>query len=293
MPRRWRPSLLALLSLAALSCGDDDAPPPVTPPPLVCNGHAELCDRRFDQVAFPATHNSMSNEDEGWTVPNQHHPIGRQLTDGIRVFLIDSHLDQDGIPSFCHQGCGIGSIPMADVFAIYRDFLVAHPSDVLTLIIEDYVPAADTAKVLDAAGLTPYLFVHAPGDPWPTLREMVTSNTRLFVTAETGGPPPAWYHHVWDVTSDTPYTFASLADIDAHGCDPNRGQPDHPLFLVNHWLGNPFSDAALAAQANPYAALSSHVFRCRDQRGRLPNFVAVDFYDLGDLFRVVDELNGF
>jgi hypothetical protein len=27
--------------------------------------------------------------------------------------------------------------------------------------------------------------------------------------------------------------------------------------------------------------------------GQLPNFVAVDFYDLGALFQVVDELNGF
>src|SRR5687768_7981316 len=31
---------------------------------LRCNGHAALCDRRFDEVVFPATHNSMSNADD-------------------------------------------------------------------------------------------------------------------------------------------------------------------------------------------------------------------------------------
>ena len=31
---------------------------------------------------------------------------------------------------------------------------------------------------------------------------------------------------------------------------------------------------------------------CRAERGLLPNFVAVDFYGEGDLFDVVDELNG-
>ncbi len=31
---------------------------------------------------------------------------------------------------------------------------------------------------------------------------------------------------------------------------------------------------------------------CQQERGRLPNFVAVDFYDRGDLLGVVDTLNG-
>ena len=32
-----------------------------------CNGHAALCDRRVDQVAFLGTHNAMAAADEpGW-----------------------------------------------------------------------------------------------------------------------------------------------------------------------------------------------------------------------------------
>ena len=32
--------------------------------------------------------------------------------------------------------------------------------------------------------------------------------------------------------------------------------------------------------------------RCTKERGQLPNFVAVNFYNEGDLFSAVDKLNG-
>ena len=58
-----------------------------------CNGSADLCDRRLDQVVFPATHNSYAAADEpGWFFANQRFGIERQLEDGIRAFLIDIHL---------------------------------------------------------------------------------------------------------------------------------------------------------------------------------------------------------
>lgn len=57
----------------------------------LCNGYAQLCDRRFNQVAYAATHNSMSAADEdGWFLAE--HPTGivGQLEDGIRALLIDT-----------------------------------------------------------------------------------------------------------------------------------------------------------------------------------------------------------
>ena len=43
---------------------------------------------------------------------------------------------------------------------------------------------------------------------------------------------------------------------------------------------------------NGYAALLARARECRQERGHLPNILAVDFYDVGDLFRVVRTLNG-
>ena len=59
---------------------------------LTCNGYAQLCSRRVDQVAFAGTHNSMSAADSpGWLIANQTHGIARQLDDGIRAFKISTH----------------------------------------------------------------------------------------------------------------------------------------------------------------------------------------------------------
>jgi hypothetical protein len=57
-----------------------------------CNGHAALCDRRVDEVAFLGTHNSMSAAGEpGWLFAAQDTGIRRQLDDGVRALLIDTH----------------------------------------------------------------------------------------------------------------------------------------------------------------------------------------------------------
>ena len=64
-----------------------------------CNGHRELCTRPYDEVAFPATHNSMTAADENWYLPEQPTGIVGQLDDGIRVFLIDSWYGQATEPS--------------------------------------------------------------------------------------------------------------------------------------------------------------------------------------------------
>jgi hypothetical protein len=57
-----------------------------------CNGHAQLCDRRVDQVAFLGTHNAMAAADEpGWLFAAQDVGIPRQLEDGVRALMIDTH----------------------------------------------------------------------------------------------------------------------------------------------------------------------------------------------------------
>ncbi|MCC6645269.1 MAG: hypothetical protein IT374_06845 [Polyangiaceae bacterium] len=282
-------ALGALVALASVGgCGGgDDAP---APPPLSCNGHEHLCDRRLDEVVFPATHNSMSNEDDGWIAPNQTHGLARQLDDGVRAFLIDTHTYEDA-PQLCHAVCQFGAIKLSDALAIYRTFLDRHPSEVLALLIEDDISSANTERAFVDAGLVPYLIVHQPGEPWPTLRELISRGTRLLVTAERGGPPPAWYHHLWDLAWDTPYTYDSLAKIEATGADPNRGSPSNQLFLINHWIGDPLPSRANGALANTREALTRHVEACRARHGRLPTFLAVDFYDEGALLQVVDELN--
>jgi hypothetical protein len=57
-----------------------------------CNGSELLCDLPLDQVMFAGTHNSFSAADSpGWLIANHRRDIPRQLRDGVRLFLIDTH----------------------------------------------------------------------------------------------------------------------------------------------------------------------------------------------------------
>jgi hypothetical protein len=81
--------LLVLLAGGAALAARGPTTPPVTGR---CNGHAALCDRRLDEVAFLGTHNSMAADNEpGWLFAAQDAGIGAQLDDGVRALLIDTH----------------------------------------------------------------------------------------------------------------------------------------------------------------------------------------------------------
>jgi len=275
----------ALVALAiAAACGTTSSSPP-----RLCNGHAELCDRPFDQVAFAGAHNAMSNSDQGWLLPNQVHDLADQLDQGIRVFLIDTH-EWQGRTWLCHEYCELGHIDLVEALSIFRSFLDTHPDEVISFVIQNGISAAATEAAFVESGLVRYVYTHPEGQPWPTLGQMIDAGTRLLVMAEADGPPPAWYQYAYDLSWDTPYFFTSPADF---SCKPFRGSPDNPIFQVNHWLSTPFSDPANAEEVNVFDVLWPRVEQCRAESGRIPNFVAVDFVSIGDVIRVVDRLNGF
>ena len=59
---------------------------------LMCNGAAELCAKRVDEVVYPGSHNAMSNPRvAGWMFPHQQQTMVRQLEGGIRALLFDVH----------------------------------------------------------------------------------------------------------------------------------------------------------------------------------------------------------
>lgn len=257
---------------------------------LQCNGSAALCDRAYDQVVFAGTHNSVAATESGFGLinANQTHPVLTQLEDGIRVLLLDVTYNE-GETVLCHGPCSLGSRPHIEVLHELAGFMQAHPGAVVTIIYQDSVEPADVEADFVEAGLVDLTYTHE-GGAWPTLGEMVSTGQRLVVTAESGRPPPAWYQHVWDLTFDTPYTFMDASEF---SCDVNRGHADNPLFLINHWLNTQANlpDRAAAPQANSAEMLTQRVADCEAATGRLPTFLAVDFYEQGDLFEVVDALN--
>ena len=279
------------LLLAACATPQDDAAQAKDSgeAPRRCNGHAALCDRPFDQLTLPGTHNSMSAADEGWLGANQQHGIERQLEDGVRGLMLDTY-EEEGELVLCHSACSLGSRPLVEALRGVAAFLDAHPDDLIVIIFQDGIAPERTAWALDAAGLSGRALTARPaaGADWPTLGALTEEGVQLVIGMEFSGPPPAAQHHAWDLYQDTPYSFTSADEL---SCAANRGGPDSPLLLVNHWLG-PIPSEDRAAEVNAAAVLRGRAEACAAARGMPVHFLGVDHYAVGDLFAVVDALNG-
>jgi hypothetical protein len=194
-------------------------------------------------------------------------------------------------PYFCHTVCEIGATAMQPVMDRLNAWMEANPREVVVLFIQDTVTPEDTATVLAQAGLTEKAYVHPSNAEWPTLGEMIDSNARLVVLMENegGGADHPYLHQGFDLVQDTEFTFDSAEDFT---CTLKRGSEDSPLFAVNHWLASFSALISSAEEVNAYDVLKPRIDECEIERGRTPWMIAVNWYDRGDLFRVVNELNG-
>jgi hypothetical protein len=190
----------------------------------------------------------------------------------------------------CHGFCELGAVPFDSALAQFKTFLVANPSDVVLVIIEDYVAPADIAAAFNRAGLMEYVYTGSSRGPFPTLRELIESNQRLIVMAEhhTGELP--WYHQAFEMMQETPYTFHTPEEF---SCKPNRGDASSPLLLINQWIETtPAPRPSNAKLVNTETALLARAQECQRVRGKAPNVIAVDFAATGDVVRAAAVLNG-
>lgn len=194
----------------------------------------------------------------------------------------------------CHGFCELGATKLSDALAQVKQFLEANPREVLSIVFEDYVPWQSLADALEESGVAKYGY----RGPWsrelPKLDEMIGSGHRVLLLTEHGEPDVPWMHNAYDIFQETPFRFTTVAELKAPAsCDEQRGEPGNPLFLINHWVDTPPNPRpSIAKRVNAFNFLWERVERCAAERKLFPNMVAVDFYREGDLFKVVDKLNG-
>jgi hypothetical protein len=213
----------------------------------------------------------------------------------IQQRVADSGEEGERGTYFCHIVCELGSIVLTETLRDVRQFLDKHPDEFLIMVIEDYIDPEDVEKAFQDSGLVRYAYVHERNTPFPTLRELIVSDRRILVMAENdnGGGSIPWYHDGFELMQETPYTFDSADALrDPRSCKPNRGTADSPLFQFNHWVEKLPRSPDLGAEVNAYDFLIERARECRRRRGLLPNLVAVDFYDEGDIFEASRNLNG-
>lgn len=257
---------ISVLSIGSLQVAAASAEEP-------CNGAVELCSRTLDQVVLPGTHNSMSNEEYGWLLANQHFSIPTQLQKDIRAFLIDTHYGKpdgnggvvnwnnvsDGDPVgvagtyLCHSYCGLGASDLSGEFSKIASFLSTHSREVLVFVVENGINPNDFAAAVTASGLITYIYT-GPTSSYPTLGQMIATNQRVVMLSEgnTGSVP--WFHNGYaGPMQETPYDFRKNEAGDPmtttqgmdlltnpltldSTCRPNRGGQNGSVFLMNHWV---------------------------------------------------------
>lgn len=193
----------------------------------------------------------------------------------------------------CHAFCEVGATKAIDALRGVHEWLVAHPEEVVILSIEDDTDARDTARLIRDSGLIREVYTGPATPPWPTLQQLIERNQRVLVLIENEPGDEPWMHRQDAVTQETPYHFATAAELAApDSCQENRGGDAGSLLLVNHWVDtSPAPRRTIAREVNARAFLEARLQRCRRERGLLPNIVAVDFYRDGDALGTVRDLN--
>ncbi len=194
----------------------------------------------------------------------------------------------------CHGFCELGAVRLRDALADVEEFLQANPREVLVLIFEDYVPAADLAAAIEASGVASHAYRGPWTRPLPTLGEMIERDERVLLLTEHATPEVEWMHSAYELAQETPFRFDSIAELQSRkSCRDNRGSATNPLFLVNHWVDTPPNPRpSIARRVNQREFILKRTRTCQDIRGLTANMISVDFYKQGDLLGAVDTLNG-
>lgn len=273
-----------------------------------CNTLPSNCALTVDQVLFPLVHNAMSSYRDYFVAANNNLPAEDALVAGFRGLMLDSCICESntltdvknfftgGISEglgFCHGTCDVGVRDPHKLLGSVKSFLDVNPNEVLMLefeikdnSLEDLFLAIDRAELIE--------YIYRPESKidikWPTLQQLIDDNTRLLIFAHGDGIEscqdfncPEGILYTFDHWTQTNWND-DTCDIKGSDIEPKT------FFLMNHWLNSDLNlpSRDKAEEFNTFDKLVERFKRCQ---GRLPNIVAVDFWDVGDVLAFVKEVN--
>ncbi|XP_010270304.1 PREDICTED: PI-PLC X domain-containing protein At5g67130 [Nelumbo nucifera] len=266
----------------------------------------------FNKYSWLVTHNSFSIVDapplpgvQRMTFYNQEDSVSNQLRNGVRGLMLDMYDFEDDV-WLCHSMRGqcynfTAFEPAINTLKEVEAFLSENPSEIVTIIIEDYVhtPKALT-RLFTNAGLLEYWFpvskMPKKGEDWPTITDMVAENHRLLVfTSDASkeadeGIAYQWKYILENEPGDPGFVQGSCSNR-------KESQPlnsrSASLFLQNYFPTFPVESESCKENS---ATLIGMVGTCYKAAGNvMPNFVAINFYmrsDGGGVFDALDRMNG-
>ncbi|KAF7980979.1 hypothetical protein HWV62_5207 [Athelia sp. TMB] len=279
----------------------------------VCNGHAEFCDRSYGNITYVGAHDSFTYTNDTLNLASdQRVNIATQLDFGVRLLQAQAH-DNGGVIHFCHTSCILfDGGPVETYLATVKTWLDANPNEVLTFIFTNpdglslpgqWEPAFNASGIADLAYVPPHLPM-AQTD-WPTLGELIDSGKRVVVFLDAGadgsdGGVVDFILPEFDMVWETPFSVTDAS----FPCSVNRISgnltPAQHMYMINHSLninlldtGIIISDPNAAGTTNGVTSILANANGCAPLAGgRYPNFVLLDFVNIGQAYTAADIMNG-
>jgi len=207
---------------------------------------------------------------------------------------LDVYEGSDGLVVY-HGYKMLGSKPFVEVLEEIRSFMNENTNEVITIILECYVNSNQIAADLETSGLTKYLYAKSRNEDWKTLGEMISDNTRLVVLSDKSDAQVGqeWYHYIWDVAVETHFTNHKLKHFSN---EFNRGKENavtKDLVVLNHFLTKTITGVgSIRKSKKANSILVDRIKNFQLETGRFPNFITVDFVDIGNAKDAIDILNG-
>jgi hypothetical protein len=287
-----------------------------------CNGHPDYCSRKYSNITYIAAHNSPFSR-PGNAASNQALDVRYQLEDGIRMLQFQTHWNETAQTiQLCHTSCDVLNVGTLESYLTrVTSWLQRHPYDVITILMgnSDVISPDKYISPVTSSGLIDYVYT-PPKIPmavanWPTLQEMIFSNTRavMMLDYEANQQEIPWLLDEFGQMFETPFSPTNRD----FPCTADRPPEDWPgalpranrMYMANHNLNVDISFGGISllvpntlilnetnAAAEVYGSLKTNSLNCTSLWNRPPNFLLVDYYNVGDfngsVFQVAADANG-
>jgi hypothetical protein len=251
------------------------------------------------------------------TAGNQFYNATVALSAGIRLLQAQVH-NENGTLQLCHTSCALLNGGTLEAWlAAVKTWMDANPNEVVTLLLvnSDNVAASAFGAAFSASGISSYGYAPAsstgPLTTWPSLQTLISANTRLVTFVASITPDSAFPYLLteFDFVFETAFGVTALADFNCTLSRPSSlssapaARAAGYLGLVNHFKD---TDAGFGIQVpdvgnlttvnspltNATGALGLAGQQCAEDWGATPNFLLVDFWNVGPSVQTADRLNG-
>jgi hypothetical protein len=184
----------------------------------------------------------------------------------------------------------------------------------ILLVNSDGASAADIGSQFNSSGIAEHAYsppsTSTLPQTWPTLNNLISKGTRLMTFIASMKEPSSDYPFLMDeFTFIFENNFENINPSN-YSCEPNRptglGTPKAAaasgrMFMMNHFLyetqifGIQSPNETFAGTTNSqtgYGSLGAAIQNCSSVYSKPPNFVLVDFFNVGPAIASVDAANG-